>query len=327
MLYFTSPIGLGHASRDIAIASAFDTIFITGEPAYTHLKEHGFNVINAYRRMDVVTKDGIFANRLSWMLDYISYYRECKERASIILKEYDPRLIVADEDFAAISVSNCKKVLITDIFETRFLKGLGSFLERSMNKRLKKIMDSADIVIAPLHGDDHDNIVYTGPIVRKIDKNRDELRREFGFDEKVIVASIGGTSAGKFLLDAVIKAYDIIKDRARLIIVAGPSLNYDSDIEHYSYVRNLHEMIYASDLLIALAGRSTIDEANVYGTPSIFIPIKGHFEQEENAREQGFKFDDIYRLDQLMLEYLDKDRCIKAENGAYKAIELIKNLI
>jgi UDP-N-acetylglucosamine--N-acetylmuramyl-(pentapeptide) pyrophosphoryl-undecaprenol N-acetylglucosamine transferase len=218
-------------------------------------------------------------------------------------------------------------VLITDIFETNFLKGLGSLLEKAMNKRLKKIMNAADLVIAPLHGDNHDNIIYTGPIVRKINKDRDELRREFGFDEKIIVASIGGTSAGKFLLDAVIKKYDAVKDRARLVIVAGPSLNYNSNIEHYSYVKNLHEMIYASDLLISLAGRSTIDEANVYGTPSIFIPIKGHFEQEENAREEGFRFDDINRLDELMLEYLDNDRCVKAENGVDKAIGAIKNII
>ncbi|RMF31832.1 MAG: UDP-glucuronosyltransferase [Candidatus Nitrosothermus koennekii] len=327
MLYFTSPIGLGHASRDIAIASAFNARFVTGEPAYAHLKSNGFEAVNAYRRMDIKTEHGSFTNKLSWMLDYISYYRECKEIASMIIKEYNPDLIISDEDFAAISVSNCKKVLITDIFESRFLNGLGSLLERSMNKRLKKIIASADIVIAPMHGDDHDNIVYTGPIVRKIDKSRDELRREFGFDGKVIVACIGGTSAGKFLLDAVIKAYDAIKDRARLIIVAGPSLDYNADIEHYSYVKNLHEMIYAADLLISLAGRSTIDEAKVYGTPAIFIPIKGHFEQEANAMEEGFRFDDINRLDELILEYLEKGRCIRAENGVGKAISAIKSII
>ena len=55
-------------------------------------------------------------------------------------------------------------------------------------------------------------------------------------------------------------------------------------------------MIFAADLLISLAGKSTIDEANAYGTPGIFIPIKDHFEQEDNAKEQGFVFDDIKRL-------------------------------
>ena len=59
----------------------------------------------------------------------------------------------------------------------------------------------------------------------------------------------------------------------------------------------MHEIIFASDvLLISLAGKSTIDEANAYGTPAIFIPIKGHFEQEDNAKEQGFVFEDIKNL-------------------------------
>ncbi len=39
----------------------------------------------------------------------------------------------------------------------------------------------------------------------------------------------------------------------------------------------MHELVYASDLLISLAGRSTIGEANVYHIPAIFIPIRNHF--------------------------------------------------
>jgi len=57
-----------------------------------------------------------------------------------------------------------------------------------------------------------------------------------------------------------------------------------------------------------LAGKSTIDEANAYGTPGIFIPIKGHFEQEDNAREQGFEFRDIDRLEELIEEKLEQKR-------------------
>ena len=32
----------------------------------------------------------------------------------------------------------------------------------------------------------------------------------------------------------------------------------------------------------------------------IFIPIKDHFEQEDNAREIGFKFEDIFNLKNLI---------------------------
>ena len=86
-------------------------------------------------------------------------------------------------------------------------------------------------------------------------------------------------------------------------------------------------MIFAADLLISLAGKSTIDEANAYGTPGIFIPIKGHFEQEDNAREEGFVFDDIKRLDVLILEKLEQKRNQVNPNGAKNASNIIRELM
>ena len=53
----------------------------------------------------------------------------------------------------------------------------------------------------------------------------------------------------------------------------------------------------------------------MYGTPGIFIPIKDHFEQEDNAREIGFKFDDIFNLKNLIEEKLSKDRNQQMMNG------------
>ena len=37
---------------------------------------------------------------------------------------------------------------------------------------------------------------------------------------------------------------------------------------------------FAADLVISLAGKSTIDESVVYGTPGIFIPIKNHLNKK-----------------------------------------------
>lgn len=65
-----------------------------------------------------------------------------------------------------------------------------------------------------------------------------------------------------------------------------------------------HYKIYKrnSDLVISLAGKSAIDEAKAYGTPGIFIPIKGHFEQEDNSKNEEFSFEDINRLEKLILK-------------------------
>ena len=92
-------------------------------------------------------------------------------------------------------------------------------------------------------------------------------------------------------------------------------------------MENLHELIFAADVIISLAGRSTIDEAKSYGTPAIFIPIKGHFEQEDNAKEEGFVFDDVNRLDELILQKIDEKRNIVNTNGAIIAADNIKKLI
>ncbi len=286
--------------------------------------------MNVYRAKSIdADAKGYFRHRLLWLIDYLLYYKECKVKASKLIDEYKPRLIISDEDFASIAVAKSKgikSVLVTDVFESRFLNSITSILEVVLNRALNRIIDGTDLVLVPMHGEDNGNVMYVGPIVREISRSREELRRVFGFsdDEMIVTVSVGGTSSGKFLIDATLRAYSKVKDmyeggsgkRLRLIIVSGPSLDYTldhhylddhliKDIKLYRYINNMHELVYASDLLISLAGRSTIDEANAYHTPAIFIPIRNHFEQESNAREHGFSYSDIDRLDDLMLKYLD----------------------
>jgi UDP-N-acetylglucosamine--N-acetylmuramyl-(pentapeptide) pyrophosphoryl-undecaprenol N-acetylglucosamine transferase len=92
-------------------------------------------------------------------------------------------------------------------------------------------------------------------------------------------------------------------------------------------VENLHEVIYAADLVISLAGKSTIDESKAYGTPGIFIPIKGHFEQEDNAKREGFSFEDVNRLESLISEKLIVKRDPLNCDGAMKAASIIRRFV
>ena len=99
-------------------------------------------------------------------------------------------------------------------------------------------------------------------------------------------------------------------------------------MRNLGFVENLHEVIFASDLIISLAGKSTIDESVVYGTPGIFIPIKDHFEQEDNAKEMGFNFEDIYNLENLIKEKLNMNRNEQQQNGVNLAgMEISKILL
>ncbi len=197
-----------------------------------------------------------------------------------------------------------------------------------MNHSMKKIIQKCDIVILPENGSDQDNIRRVGPIVRSTNFSREELREKFAFNKKTVVVSVGGTDAGKFLIEKTIQAFSKIND-VELVIVSGPKLDNDfgKNVKNLGFVENLHEIIFASDLIVSLAGKSTIDVAKAYGTPGIFIPIKDHFEQEDNAKNEGFSFEDINRLDSLISKKLYEKRNPVSCDGANKTCKIIENLL
>ena len=332
--FFSSPIGLGHVTRDIAIVSNFENIsvnFVTGSGAAKILKKLDYKLEDVYSPPSFIVENGILNNQNKWLWNYFQYYKKCKKISEKIIKKNNSNLIISDEDFASLTVAQNLKIpniLITDVLETKFTKGIASFIERKMNKSMMKIIKNCNLVIIPEEGDDQDNIRRTGPIVRETNLSREELRRKFSFDKTTIVISIGGTSAGLFLIDKAIESILKINQDIEIVVVSGPSVTKKFDnVKNLGFVDNLHELIFASDLIISLAGKSTIDEAKAYGTPGIFIPIKDHFEQEDNAKAEGFVFEDINRLDELILEKLEQKRNKINIDGTKLASEIIKKLM
>ena len=333
--FFSSPIGLGHITRDIAIANNFDNIsakFVTGSGAAKILKNLDFKVEDAYIPPQFIVENGMLKNSTRWLWNYYQYYKRCKKIAKKIIDKDNPKLVISDEDFASLTVAQNKKiptVLITDIIQTNFVSGITSFIEKKMNKSMQEIMKKCYTVIIPENGPDEGNIKRVGPIVRQINSSREELRKKFSFDKKTIVISIGGTDVGLFLIEKALESIPKIRQDVDIVVVSGPSLSkkFGNSIRNLGFVNNLHEMIFAADVIVSLAGKSTIDEAKAYGTPGIFIPIRGHFEQEDNAREEGFVFEDINRLDKLILEKLEQKRNPLETRGAINAYNIIKKLI
>ena len=332
--FFSSPIGLGHVTRDIAIVNNLKDIpinFVTGSGAAKILKKLEFKVNDVYSPPSFSVKNGALNNQTKWLWNYYQYYKNCKNISEKILKKNNLNLIISDEDFASLTVAQnleIPNILITDVLETKFTKGIASFIERKMNKSMMSIIKNCDVVIIPEEGDNQDNIKRVGPIVRKINCSREELRGKFSFNKITIVISIGGTDAGLFLIDKAIKAILKINQNIEIVVVSGPAVNKKFlNVKNLGFVDNLHELIFASDLIISLAGKSTIDEAKAYGTPGIFIPIKGHFEQEHNAKTEGFVFEDINNLETLILEKLEQKRNKVNTDGARLASEIIKKMI
>jgi UDP-N-acetylglucosamine--N-acetylmuramyl-(pentapeptide) pyrophosphoryl-undecaprenol N-acetylglucosamine transferase len=335
--FFTSPIGLGHATRDIAIAEELktDILFASGEGASTLITRRGFKALDVYKPEKFIVESGQLQHIFKWLLRYYLYYKKCKTIAKGILEGRIGDLVVSDEDFASLVVAKKlgqKNVLITDIVESHFAAGgLASVIEKKMNKSMHNIMQTCDCVIIPEAGDDRDNIRYVGPIVRRARADRSTLRKQFRFEKNTILVSIGGTDAGKYLIQKVIDVHRKIQNMldSELVIVSGPSLKLPDSQEYRNlgFINNMHELVYAADLVISLAGRSTIDESMAYGTPGIFIPIKNHFEQEQGAARFGFKYEDIFRLEHLIQEKIGCRTNVVNVNGATRAAEIISGLM
>jgi UDP-N-acetylglucosamine--N-acetylmuramyl-(pentapeptide) pyrophosphoryl-undecaprenol N-acetylglucosamine transferase len=338
ILFFTSPIGLGHASRDMAIAEKLkklksahnEILFVSGAGAFNLIYNNSYSAFNLYKPINFYLHSGELKKPFTWLIKYLLYYKRCKTAAEEFLVKHD-HLIVSDEDFASIAIGekmNRKRILITDITKTRFTNGIVSVLETRLNKIMQRMIDKCTHVIIPDYGNNSDNLVYVGPIVREVSADRNTLRKKFGFNKKTIILSSGSTDTGIHLVTRSLEAYRRLKTKMDIdLVLAGApveKLTYSSDFRNVGLVNNLHEYIYASDLVISLAGRSTMDESIVYGIPGIFIPIKNHFEQEDCAKRLGYKYEDLFKIERLIEEKLDSPgRGITQANGAEKAAKLI----
>ena len=335
ILFFCSPIGLGHATRDLAIINQLELEsckVVSGSSAIQFFEKNNIKAVDAYSPPNFEVQNGRLEKSLKWLWRYYKYYKKCKEVSEQIISSEKPNLIISDEDFASIAVAQEREIpniVITDILETKFTSGFGAMIEKKMNKTMQEMLQKADRVIIPESGRDEDNIVRTGPIVRKIQKKREDVRELLDFKKKTIVLCAGGTEAGKFLIKQTIDAMEKIESDIDLVLVSGPKINdeFGKDVKNLGFVENLHEIIFAADLVISLAGKSTIDESVVYGTPGIFIPIKNHFEQEDNAKELGFNFEDIFDLENLITQNISKDRNEQQQNGADIAGIEIKKIL
>ena len=79
--FFSSPIGLGHVTRDIAIANNFEKTsinFVTGIGAAKLLKNSDFNVQDVYNPPSFMIENGKLKNPAKWLWNYYQYYKDCK---------------------------------------------------------------------------------------------------------------------------------------------------------------------------------------------------------------------------------------------------------
>lgn len=359
ILFFSSPIGLGHITRDIAIINKIIELYeynnfevVTGSIAFDFISNWNrtlfsnmISIYNLYNPPVFSISNGKLNHGFLWLLRYIYYYTNCKRilKGFLSKEKYNFRnkkndnsnLIISDEDLASLSViknNKTKRIFITDILNTKFSKSfVFSKFEKVLNHQMYELIKSSESIIIPETGQNKDNFFYVGPIVREVDGTRDELRKKLAFEKKTILVSPGGTTAGSYLLKKTIDSFKRLKNNYEydLVIISNPKIQtpkLSSNCRYIGLQNNGHEYVYASDLIISLAGKSTIDESIVYGTPGIFIPIKDHFEQEQRAKSLGFHYNDVYRLEELLetnLSHTINKRLKRVENRVSEAAKII----
>ncbi|MEM3832118.1 MAG: glycosyltransferase [Thermoprotei archaeon] len=344
LIYASSNIGYGHVSRDVAVCTSLDEIgikpiFIGGGTIRKFVESYGFKFIEYYGEPLLTTMKGKVVNVSLWYLRYWLRYRKSFELFKKLYKELNARLVVSDEDFIVLGNAqklNIPTILITDQLSVAFAKTkVAKFFEERVHKWMQERISNSLKVIVPSFKSEFDypsdNVVYVGPIVRDTKRNKDDIRKELNIAdyEKLIVITGGGSNLGKHMILRIIKEVSLLKGDYKFFIVGefNNKTRHDSRFIMRNFVRDLHEYIAAADLVISLAGKSTIDEALVYGTPIIAIPIKNHFEQEYNATRLGFSYEDLYNIRSLVEKMVGKRREPLTNDGKKKTVKEIVDVL
>ncbi|PVX26379.1 MAG: hypothetical protein CW691_01640 [Candidatus Bathyarchaeum sp.] len=116
-----------------------------------------------------------------------------------------------------------------------------------------------------------------------------KIRTKLGYSkDPLAVCSVGGTSAGKELLDLATKAVPIVKEEIpefQMLLVLGPDvpLSYLKPIDGVNmtgYLPNLYKHLAAADLAIVTGGGTITLELTALQKPFLYFPLENHFEQE-----------------------------------------------
>ncbi len=339
ILFCVNPGGLGHATRSLAIAEALKTKIsglhfeiISGNSSAEFFRKHKYKVHNLYSFVPYTIIDGKMRFHSLWYFRYALRYLKEKNLAKGIVEKFKPDLILSDQDLAVIPIAvqrSIPVIYITDILGIAFAQNpVSQAWENYLNTSLTKLINSCDLVLMPVSGKSKGKIRRLGPLARETPKNRNELRSEFGFTRKTILITGGGSEYGKFIIEKAVEAVQKVPD-IDIVVVRGPELrekNYAlPNIRDLGTVENLHEYIYAADVVITTAGRSTISECQVYGTPFIALPIGNHFEQVPHALQHGFKFEDVYNLQTLIEQKLIEPRSGRKNSSLEKFANVIAN--
>jgi predicted glycosyltransferase len=341
-LFISSPIGLGHVQRDVAIARELRKLepdleidWFTVDPAARYLEQEGERVHPITRRLAnesrhfehvagehdlpaffaLRTMDEIMVNNFmtfsdlmerehydlvigdeAWDVDY--YYHEnpeLKRQPFVFLTDFVGCLPVAGDEREAFLCADRNADDIEHVARFPYVRDAAIFVgnpedvtEDQFGPGLPSIRAWTDR-----------NFSYSGyalPFDPAAFADTEKVRARLGYqrDEKIAIASVGGTGVGGHLLRKIAQAFPRMKRQVpelRMILVAGPRLSPDAfpkldGLEVRPYVHNLFEHLACCDLALVQGGLSTCMELVATRRPFLSFPLQRHFEQCVHVRKR-----------------------------------------
>jgi len=331
---------LGHATRSLEIVRGLErkgveVKLVSGGKAAEFLRERGITVGDIV--VDPVPRvvDGEMKDAFIWYVRSWIAFRRTKRATREIFDEFRPDLVVGDEEFSTLTLAlerGVPSVMLSDELDLGFARTrIAGWLEKKVLRWYKGLQTQVSMLIIPEFGVDEANIRRVGPMVRPLTKQRTDLFKQLGLPPKgrIVLFSLSGSGMGMHLLEGVRSALQSLHDPEAILVVIGNRGRKLSGDRLYDLglVLDGQNLIAYADLVVTLAGKSTIDEAACYGTPIIAIPLKHHAEQERNAASLGFSPEDRSNLPALVAAKFGKREEPQRFDGIEKATNLITSML
>ena len=338
ILLGVSPIGLGHAARALVLApelrrrGAVVKVFSGGKAA-EFMRGQGEDAESIVDD-PVPTVIGGEMRRVSlWYARSWLALRRTTRRTERLFDSFAPDLVVCDEEFSGMTVAEArgvKSVFITDELELGFARGwLSRRIESRVDRWYRGLQRGADMVVVPDAGEDRGNMRHVGPIVRKRTAGCGEVRALHSLPAgRMVLCSMSGSGIGKEVVDSLLAAYRSARWEGTFVAVTGNrgATVAGEGVYDLGVVGDNQDLVACADVVVSTAGKSTIDEAAAAGTPAVVIPIRYHAEQERNAKELGYSFEDLGRLAEIVGEKLGKRLPPREFDGEARAADAILSL-
>ncbi|MCQ2464478.1 MAG: undecaprenyldiphospho-muramoylpentapeptide beta-N-acetylglucosaminyltransferase [Oscillospiraceae bacterium] len=209
-------------------------------------------------------------------------------RANEIIREFKPDVVIGTGGYVSGPVVRqaAKKGIPTAIHEQNAYPGVTTkILTKSVDKVMLTVREALDYL-----GNDIDYTVTGLPVRAEIlNKNREDARRELGFDSSFTVLSFGGSLGAGCINETMA---EVIRNTAEKNLSINHIHGYGgmgresfpAAMEKYGipmksertriteYISDMDTCMAAADLVICRSGATTLAELEAMGKPAILIP-------------------------------------------------------